>query len=616
MLQAGQMQQAARMFNAVVKSFPNDADALHLSGITQFNIGQAKAARLSIRKALKLSPDNVGYWVSLASVEENLGNAEATEEAYDKALTLQPGNAEAWNNFGTFLLPQGRVAEAETAYSRAVKLAPNYLQALYNLAVLMLNTGRSDQSIAYFERGLAIEPAHPEFLINYGVALQRLRRLDDARRAQEKLLDLMPGNPGALTNLSSVYYDAGRLEDAEAHGRKAVEVGPDLAPAWNNLGNALSAQDKNAEAEQAFHKALDIEPDFAEVIGNLANLMEDSGRAEEAETLYRRAADLEPGNPRHRYHLAISHFVRGNLREAWPLYDAGFDCGERRPNRLTDHPAGRWQGEALDGGCLHLWPEQGIGDEIGAAALFEEMRQRAGASADIVIECDPRLVGLFQRNFPWATVMPEGDFDVSKATVQAPYFDLMRLSWPNSVDDITPRAAFLAPDPALLDDCRKRLAALGDRPKVGIAWGSGLVTARRATALSRLEQWGDVFAVPDVTFVNLQYGDREAELAAAEERFGVTIHRWPDVDLKDDIERAMALTASVDLVINMGTSVGDMAAAVGTECWTLLRTPSWPLMGTDRLPPYACVKVYGRRHDQSWPEILSKVAQDLADRKA
>lgn len=609
-LQADRVADARQAFAAVLKADAKDPDALHLDGMARLRLGDEKAARVQIRKALKQAPDNVGYWISLASVEEGLGNAKATEQAYDKALTLQPGNAEAWNNYGTFLLPQGRVAEAEKAYLRAVKLAPDYLQALYNLAVLLLNTGRMELSIACFEKGLEIEPDHPEFLINYGVALQRMKRLDEARATQEKLLAMMPGNPGALTNLSSVYYDAGQLKEAEAYGRKAVEAAPDLAPAWNNLGNALAAQDVTEEAEAAFRKSLELSPDYTEVLVNLANLLDDSGRPEEAEALYRQAVEQEPDNPRHRYHLGISHLVHGNLRDGWPLYEAGFASGDRRPDRTASHPAPRWQGESLGKGCLHIWPEQGIGDEIGTALLYEQARRAAGPEATIVIECDPRLVTILQRSFPWATVLPEGEFDLAQATAQTPLFGLMQVFW-QAVADIEPQAGFLAPDPDRLADCRDRLTALGDGPKVGIAWGSALVNARRATAFAGLDQWGDVLSVPGMRFVNLQYGDREAEIAEAEKAFGVPIHRWPDIDLKDDLEAALALTASVDLVINMSTSAGDIAAAAGTDCWTLLRAPSWPLFGTDRLPQYASVTVYGRRRDQSWSEILGRVAQDL-----
>lgn len=609
LLQAGDANRARQYFEAVLKANPKDADALHLDGVARYHGGDAKSARLKIRKALSVHPHNPGYWLSLAAVEEALGQTASTEKAYGEALKLAPENAEAWNNYGTFLLPQGKYAQAEQAYCKAVDLAPDYLQGRYNLAVFLLNSGRPAEALPHFEAGLKIERDHPEFLINYGVALQRVKRLDDARNAQERLLQVMPDNPGALTNLSSVYYDAGMLAEAEAHGREAVRVSPELAPAWNNLANALAAQEKYNEAEAAQRRALEIAPHFTEVVGNLANLMEDTGRLEEAEALYLQAIEREPHNPRHRFQLGIAKMIRGQLEEAWPLYEAGFACGERVPDRTGSHPAPRWTGGGIQGGCLHIWPEQGIGDELRMASLLDKLRATADAGR-IVYECDPRLVSLLQRSYPDVEVVGYGDFDEASADFQIPLLSLMGIYW-RKPSDIEPRTGFVQPDEKLLAECRTRLAALGPAPTVGIAWSSGLKTARRAGALTRLRQWDDVLSVSGVNFVNLQYGDCEDEIAEAERAFGITIHRWPDIDLKDDLEMTLALTASLDLVCNMGTSVGDFAAAAGTDCWTCLRVPNWAMMGTDRLPTYANVEVISRRRGTDWAETLAHLARKL-----
>src|SRR3546814_7367973 len=46
----------------------------------------------------------------------------------------------------------------------------------------------------------------------------------------------------------------------------------------------------------------------------------------------------------------------------------------------------------------------------------------------------------------------------------------------------------------------------------------------------------------------------EEEIAEAEQRFGIGIHRWDDIDLKNDMEAAFALTTQVDMVMSTSTS--------------------------------------------------------------
>ena len=46
-----------------------------------------------------------------------------------------------------------------------------------------------------------------------------------------------------------------------------------------------------------------------------------------------------------------------------------------------------------------------------------------------------------------------------------------------------------------------------------MSWRSRLKTAERRLEYTRLDQWGELFAIPGVTWVNLQYDDCERDLA-------------------------------------------------------------------------------------------------------
>ncbi len=66
--------------------------------------------------------------------------------------------------------------------------------------------------------------------------------------------------------------------------------------------------------------------------------------------------------------------------------------------------------------------------------------------------------------------------------------------------------------------------------------------------------WGAILKTEGVRFVNVQYGDCADELARAAKRHGVEIVNFEDLDLKNDIDGAAALSAALDLVISAPTA--------------------------------------------------------------
>jgi hypothetical protein len=53
---------------------------------------------------------------------------------------------------------------------------------------------------------------------------------------------------------------------------------------------------------------------------------------------------------------------------------------------------------------LLVWREQGLGDEIMFASMLDELRSIDGK---VILECEPRLVEVFQRSFPEFVVRNE-----------------------------------------------------------------------------------------------------------------------------------------------------------------------------------------------------------------
>jgi len=172
---------------------------------------------------------------------------------------------------------------------------------------------------------------------------------------------------------------------------------------------------------------------------------------------------------------------------------------------------------------------------------------------------------------------------------------------------------YLVADPGREAYWHDKLGEGGTGFKVGISWRSTNMRGERALSCTRLGQWRDVFNVPGVRFINLQYDQRqaEAELREAEAMHGVKIERYPEVDMLDDLDETAALMRNLDLVISAPTSVSILSAALGVPTWQMNHGVEWQLHGQANNPWYPAMTNYARRWDQPWEDILKRMANDL-----
>jgi len=122
-----------------------------------------------------------------------------------------------------------------------------------------------------------------------------------------------------------------------------------------------------------------------------------------------------------------------------------------------------------------------------------------------------------------------------------------------------------------------------------------------------------VLQTPGVTFVNLQYGDCDAELEAAHDLFGVDIWRPPGIDLKDDLEEVAALSCAMDVVLGPANATTSIAASCGAPLWMIIPPAAWPCHGTDRYVCYPRSRGFVAAGYGQWDEVIYRVATALTE---
>jgi hypothetical protein len=390
------------------------------------------------------------------------------------------------------------------------------------------------------------------------------------------------------------------------------------------LGSAYRESGDETNAVYCYRAALAARPGFVPALVNLADILSDAGERAEARTLYDDAVRREPDNAQARLNRAILHLLNGDLKDGWRDYEARLTLPGKVPaiEGESERRLPAWNG-SLKNARLLVRAEQGVGDQILFASLIPDLLKQARAEGgSIILECEPRLVPLFARSFPGATVKPArlrsvggrviADYDwlreAGGANAAVAMGSLPRFFRP-TIGSFPAEHAFLTPD---TDEKARWKSALGEKA-IGLCWRSGKTGGHRALQYAPLEAWGAFIRDLPGTPVCVQYDATAEEIAALEAISDRKIVVPAGIDQKQELDRACALLASLDAVITAPTAVAWLAAGAGVLTLKLLYDTSWTALGEQHepfAPSCLCVMPHLRG---DWADTFGK-ARDLIAR--
>jgi tetratricopeptide (TPR) repeat protein len=613
--QRGDLATTAALLTRVVGLEPKNAAALNDLAVALQGMGRIGEALAYYQAAANEDPNDPTPLGNMGGALFAVGALEQAADAFVAALALDGRNAALLNNFALTLQAMGRTDDAAACFDAACAADPKYAPPRDNLGSLLTMRGKPAAAVPQHLAAVALDPLRANAWNNLGNALSMTGDKARAARAWRRALAIEPIHPEGWVNLGVGLTGAEDFPAASCALRRALRLTPDSSAAWNNLGDARRLTDGEAASMRRYQRAAALEPTYAEAWSNMGLSAQKIGDMRRGERLFDRALRINPELAGARFNRGLLKLETGRVADGWPDYAYRFASGKVGRGRA---PAmAPWRGERLaPGQKLLVWREQGLGDEILFASMYRDLLARG---VDAVFECDPRLTGLLSRALPGGVTVRGETVDARgrETLVQPdcarhiPAGSLARLLR-GRVADFPSQAPWSAPDPVLAARLRERLeAACGDRLRVGLAWRSGLMTAERSAAYLRLSDYAPLFALPGVAWVNLQYGDCAAEIAAAEACFGVRIETWPDLDLKNDLESAAALTVGLDLVITPAVSVGETAAALGVPVWRL-GARDWTQLGTDARPWTPTLRVFSPRPGEKLSDAVHRAAKALA----
>lgn len=569
LLAQNQPTEAATLCLQALAEYPDDPQLLFLAGLACLRAKDTARGLEFVQRSLEKAPENVSALLVQGIAQQEMERFQEAVVSYDRALALTPAQPTALLNRGISLLKLGCAEEALASWERLLNTEPAHPKALYNTARALQNLERRPEALAIYERLIAVEPNHIDALSNMLILLQAENRPEDALRISTQILDIQPGHIPARYARRVLLYQNVRLEDALADVTYLLRKNPDEPEFLADKGVILVQLARFDEAMSAFESAIARKPDYAQA----------------------------------RYNRALLLLMQGQLSAGWPDYELRFGVNKID---LQNFSSPRWAGqESLSGKTIFLYAEQGFGDSLQFCRYVDVLADK-GATVFLGVPASIKNLAASLRGC--AQVFSHGE--------PVPFFDYHcpLLSLPQAcqttLENIPAAVPYLYADAGLVADWKFRLG-VKKRPRIGLVWSGKKTSANDfvrniplATLKPLLERFsGHVdFCVLHKEF---RFGE-EAELKHLKNvtNFGASLSSFSDT---------AALLEHVDLLLTVDTSVVHLAGALGRPAWLFL--PLAPdfrwLLDRDDSPWYPSVRLFRQKRVGDWPEVVSRVEQEL-----
>jgi tetratricopeptide (TPR) repeat protein len=564
---AGRLADAERAYRQLLNTDPNNADALHLLGVLNGQLGRSDAAAQFMRRAIAINSTVAVYHGNLGLTLDRLGRLDEAIESFEQALAL--GSTE-----------------------------PNILN---NYADALRKKGSLELSIAIFRSLLAKHPSFPEALNNLGIALTATNKIDEAIAQYRLAIRANPQFAEAHNNLANALIKKRDFNGAVTEFQRALAIRPDYPDAMMNMGIALRDLDRRDEALKLFDRALRLRPDFFEAHLNRGQALCDIHDLEGAIAAFRKAIYLRPDDPAPHFHLSGALLLKGDFADGWREYEW----------RLlkTDFPFAnlhfsqpRWTGEDLNGKRIYLHAEQGAGDLIQYCRLIPLLTQRG---AHTILGSPPHMLRLLRTlegvSQITTEIPPKSEADYHCWLLSLPLLLGLRM------ESIPSRVPYLHPDSELVEKWKARMANLPPGKKIGLCWAGNPQHSNDHNRSIPAGLFAPLGQVPNANFISLQKGNAGNDPPPTE--LNLRDHM---IDV-DDYADTAALIASLDLVISADTSVAHLAGALGKPTWTLL--PYHPdlrwLLDRADSPWYPTMRIFRQPRPKDWPSVIRWIADEL-----
>jgi len=294
LLKKNEFNLAEKQLSEILKKFPNDPNALRLSGVSSLEQEKPEVALIPLQKAIRVAPKFLQAHENLAQAWTQLGDLNKAEVCFKKCLELDASNFSNWKALGDVLSDQGKDEEADKAYKNAISTDKKYLDL--QKAMSQVQKGNLGEAEKIYREILSDDPNNVDALRLLALLASRTGAVDQAINMLENCTKIAPDYALAWENLAKMYRqkdDPDSLQKAAFCFRKATELRPNWAEGWAGLGTMQTRSSQHEEGIESYKKSIELKANQPRVHLSLGHVYKTTGNQEACISSYNEAISFD-----------------------------------------------------------------------------------------------------------------------------------------------------------------------------------------------------------------------------------------------------------------------------------------------------------------------------------
>lgn len=533
---------------------------------------------------------------------------------YLELVKIIPSHPIALTNLGTIELQLGNTESGINFLKKSIEVDPNQSTALSNLANALVDLKEFDQAIFYYNLAIKLNPKFLEAYCNRGRAYRKHHKYEDAISSYESALKLSPNHINTLIDLGFLFNEMQYFDKAIEMYDAAIKISPDNTRARYNKSVTLGNLQCFNEGIQECDQTIKINPSLLEAYNLKTSFLINLKKFDIALNLIDQIILKKFNSPEAFFNKSIINFSLNNFKDAWIFYESRFSLKTQEPYLVSSNPA--LQNFDVENKKIYIFAEQGIGDQILFCTILHDAIKTKN---QFFVSLDPRLVPIYTRSFSNFSNVKftscSERIDESLYDYHLPQGGLGKF-FRSTVDNFENRSSFSY---LKADDNKSlkfsKLIHFKNKKICGISWKSQRKEINHLKSVS-LKDFMPIFKIPNIIFINLQYGDVASDLKELKDEFGVEINVIDSIDIFNDLDSLASLIDVCDFVCSTSNVTIHLAGALAKESY--LFTPYsdakmwyWSHQNSSHSLWYPSVSIFSQPKANDWETPVRSVANLL-----
>jgi len=298
LIQKDRFDEARTLNDELLKTNPNDSDALVYRSQMQISSGNLNDAIATLQTVNKNDPGNSEAHYTLGVAFDKSGTLDRAETEWREAARLRPDLADAQRALANAALRRNDPSSLADAATQIIRLQPASPEGFSLRALSEINRKQLAAAEADIRQAIAVAPQNSFGHVQMGNLRLAQKQYGEAAKAYQHALDLNADSKDALRGLLNTYVAQNQADKAIAAAQAQIAKSPDNSGFYDLLGTVLFRAKKDLNgAEAAFEKSAQLDKSNVDALIKLGEVQAAKGSLDQAIATYQQSLRDNPREP-------------------------------------------------------------------------------------------------------------------------------------------------------------------------------------------------------------------------------------------------------------------------------------------------------------------------------